>query len=238
MLIALSGGVDSSYLLHAAKGCGADVRPYFVKTAFQPVTELLDAKRAADAAGVSLGVLYEDVLAEPEICANGADRCYHCKRFMFEKLISAAKAEGIETVIDGTNASDDADDRPGMRALAELNVRSPLRECGLGKADTRRAAEELGLHNWRKPPYSCLATRIMPGVTITAEGLAKAENAEKFLSGLGFSDFRVRLYHGAARIQVTQAQTERLIAMRGEILAGLSEFDAVMLDLQPREESV
>ena len=125
--LAFSGGADSSYLLYAARQAGAQVQPYFVKTAFQPQFELHDAQRLCDELGVELMVLYRDVLSHDEVCKNPADRCYHCKRVIFEALLEQAARDGYDVVLDGTNASDDAGDRPGMRALAELCVYSPLR---------------------------------------------------------------------------------------------------------------
>ena len=129
--LGFSGGVDSSYLLWAARQCGADVRPYYIKTAFQPEFEFEDAKRLCREIGAELTVLELDALSDPAVAANPADRCYHCKRNLFGTLAARALADGYTLLLDGTNASDDVGDRPGMRALRELSVRSPLRECGL-----------------------------------------------------------------------------------------------------------
>ena len=135
--LGFSGGVDSSYLLWSAKQCGADVRPYFIKTAFQPAFELEDARRLCRDVGAELTILELDALADEAVAENPADRCYHCKRNLFGTLTQRARADGYCLLLDGTNASDDAGDRPGMRALRELEVRSPLRECGLTKAEIR-----------------------------------------------------------------------------------------------------
>ena len=107
------------------------------------------------------------------MASNPPDRCYHCKRSLFTALLAAAKADGFPVVLDGSNASDDAGDRPGMRALRELEVRSPLRECGLTKSDVRRLAREAGLPVWDKPSYACLATRVPTGTAITREDLGR-----------------------------------------------------------------
>lgn len=171
--LGFSGGVDSSYLLWAARQCGADVRPYYIKTSFQPEFEFEDAKRLCREIGAELTVLELDALSDPAVAANPADRCYHCKRNLFGTLAARALADGYTLLLDGTNASDDAGDRPGMRALRELSVRSPLRECGLTKARIRALSRKAGLFTWDKPAYACLATRVPTGETITAEKLQK-----------------------------------------------------------------
>ena len=140
--IAFSGGVDSSYLLYAAVQCGADVHAYFAKTAFQPRFELDDARRLAESVGARLTVLELDALSSEDVARNPANRCYYCKQNIFGNLKRAAAEDGFTLILDGTNASDDAGDRPGMRALREMDVRSPLRECGLTKAEIRRLSHE------------------------------------------------------------------------------------------------
>lgn len=231
--LGFSGGVDSSYLLYAAKQAGADVRPYFAKTQFQPEVELEDAKRLAELVDIELTILPYDVL--PAAGFNPPDRCYYCKTALFGALVAQAKADGYDTIIDGTNASDDAGDRPGMKALQEMQVLSPLRLCGLTKQDIREKSREAGLFTWDKPSYACLATRFPAGVQITEEGLKKVEQAESALFDLGFTDFRVRVYHGAARIQLPKAQMERGLAMRQKILDKLRPlFEGVFLDLEGR----
>ena len=126
--LAFSGGVDSAYLLYAAKQLGAEVRAYYVKTAFQPQFELDDAKRLAEALHADMTVLLVDILSDTRVAANPANRCYFCKKSIFSSILHAASADGCTTLIDGTNASDDAGDRPGMQALRELKVYSPLRD--------------------------------------------------------------------------------------------------------------
>ena len=233
--LGFSGGVDSAYLLYAALENGAQVRPYFVKTAFQPQFELEDARRLCAQLGVELTVLELDILAVPRVGENPPDRCYFCKRALFGALRERALADGFSVLIDGTNASDDAGDRPGMRALRELEVRSPLRECGLTKDEVRRRSREAGLFTWDKPAYACLATRIPTGAPITKEDLEKVERAEGALHTLGFRDFRVRLFHGAARLQVTEEQLPLVLEQREAISSSLgAAFDGVLLDLKPR----
>lgn len=128
--LAFSGGVDSAYLLYAARACGAQVRAYYVQTAFQPAFEREDALRLVRELGAEMTVLPLDILDREEVCANPPQRCYHCKRAIFSAILQAAAADGFDLVIDGTNASDDAGDRPGMRALRELSVRSPCGSAG------------------------------------------------------------------------------------------------------------
>ena len=200
--LGFSGGVDSAYLLYAALDHGAQVRPYFIKTAFQPQFELEDARRLCAQLGVELTVVELDVLQIPGVAENPPDRCYHCKRALFGRLRQQAQADGYTVLIDGTNASDDAGDRPGMRALGELSVRSPLRECGITKAQVRALSKEAGLFTWDKPAYACLATRVPTGEAVTPETLRKVEAAEEALFSLGYSDLRVRVFHGAARLQL------------------------------------
>lgn len=233
--LGFSGGVDSSYLLYAGVQAGADIHPYYIKTAFQPQFELDDAERLCAQLGIPLTVLELDVLKNEAVTANPPDRCYHCKTALFGALSAQALADGYTLLLDGTNASDDAGDRPGMRALKELHVCSPLRECGLTKAEIRRLSREAGLFTWDKPAYACLATRIPSGDAITAEKLLATERAEAFLFSLGLTDFRVRNYRGAARLQFPEAQLNAVLAHRAEILQELKkDYPAVLLDLEVR----
>ena len=233
--LGFSGGVDSAYLLYAGVKARADIRPYFIKTAFQPAFELADAKKLAEGLGVEVTVLELDALADPRVAANPADRCYYCKQNLFRTLKDRAIADGYPVLLDGTNASDEAGDRPGMRALAELSVRSPLRECGLTKAEIRARSREAGLFTWDKPAYACLATRVPAGETITADILARVEGAEDALFRLGYTDFRVRVFHSAARLQLPRGQMERAVREAEAIQAALKPyFTPILLDLEGR----
>lgn len=235
--IAFSGGVDSAYLLYAALRCGAQVKAYYVKTAFQPQFELDDARRLAAELGAEMTVLQVDVLCREEVVTNPANRCYFCKKVLFRTITDAAKSDGFDLLLDGTNASDDASDRPGMRALQELAVRSPLRECGLTKAEIRERSRKAGLFTWDKPAYACLATRISTGERITREKLARTEAAEGYLAGLGLRDFRVRSLGDTAKLQVTAADLRTVLENRERILAALkTAYDGVLLDLEVRHE--
>ncbi|WP_297209174.1 ATP-dependent sacrificial sulfur transferase LarE [uncultured Flavonifractor sp.] len=233
--VAFSGGADSALVLWAARQYGREVGAYYVHTAFQPAFELADARRLAAELEVPLKVVEVDVLAVPEAAANGPGRCYYCKRTLFSALRQAAEADGYTVLLDGTNASDDAGDRPGMQALRELEVRSPLRECGLTKDQVRQLSRQAGLFTWDKPAYACLATRVPTGTAITAETLARVERGEEVLFRLGFTDFRLRLLGDAARVQVPADQLERAARLNQEITRGLAaDFSAVLLDLQGR----
>lgn len=235
--LAFSGGVDSAYLLYAALKYGAQVRAYYVKSAFQPQFELDDALRLSAELGADMKVLDADILSDSQIAANPANRCYFCKNVIFKAIIEAAAEDGFSILMDGTNASDNADDRPGMQALRELAVCSPLRECGLTKAEIRSLSKEAGLFTWDKPAYACLATRIPTGECITMEKLQRTEWAEDRLFSAGFTDFRVRMMGNAARIQLSELQLPLLLSKRSEILAEFKKhYSAVLLDLEVRGE--
>ncbi len=233
--LGFSGGVDSSYLLYAAVQCKADVQAYFIKTAFQPAFELEDARRLAQQVGAKLTVIEHDVLNNDAVTENPGNRCYYCKTALFGLLKERAIQDGYTVLMDGTNASDDASDRPGMKALKEMEVRSPLRECGLTKAEIRQRSREAGLFTWDKPAYACLATRIPTGTKLTAEMLERVEQAEGELFQMGFQDFRVRVFHDAARLQFPDKDVLRAVEQREEIRKRLSPwFETVLLDLKGR----
>lgn len=233
--VAFSGGADSAYLLYAAVKAGANVKAYYVKTAFQPQFELEDAKKLAGELGTPMQVLPLDILCDQAVKANPPDRCYHCKKRIFSAIRAAAAQDGFSVLLDGTNASDNAGDRPGIRALKELSVRSPLREAGLTKAEIRRLSKEAGLFTHDKPAYACLATRIPTGETITAEKLCRTEWAETYLAGLGLRDFRVRTMGNTAKLQVRASDLNLVVTHREQITAELGKaYEGVLLDLEVR----
>lgn len=233
--IAFSGGVDSAYLLYAAIDAGADVCAYYVRSPFQPQFELEDAKKLAIQLNAKMRILDVDVLSCQEVTANPKNRCYFCKTRIFSAIQSAAAQDGFEILLDGTNASDDAGDRPGMQAIRELNVRSPLRECGLTKTEIRRRSKEAGLFTWDKPAYACLATRVPTGTAITGDILEMTERAENYLFSLGFSDFRVRYIDGNAKLQVKQDQLSLVLQHRERIVRELKQYyKSITLDLEVR----
>ena len=235
LALAFSGGDDSAYLLAEAVRCGADVRAYYVKSQFQPEFEREDARRLAKTIGADLTEIRADVLSDETIASNPADRCYHCKQLIMGTILRSAKAEGYELVCDGTNASDDVSDRPGFRALGEMGVRSPLRECGITKEEIRQRARDLGLDVWDKPAYACLATRIGAGERITADKLRITEEAESRIYDMGFRDFRVRMRGGDALVQIAADQHADALKRGIEIRKALADlYGNVRIDPEPR----
>lgn len=227
--LAFSGGADSSYLFYAAVSCGADLKAYFVKTQFQPLFELHNAVRTAEWLEQGLEIINLDALEDPVIKTNPADRCYHCKKHIFGAILEHAEKDRMRLVIDATNASDDPSDRPGMKALAEMGIVSPLRLCGIDKHEVRRLSKEAGLWTWDLPSNSCLATRIPIGTEITAAELHTVEMTEDQLHGLGLRDIRVRSFGNKARLEVTDTEEEFLNEHEEEIenilLAHYSEVE-------------
>ncbi len=233
--IAFSGGVDSSYLLYAAKKYAKEFCAYYANSEFQPAFEKEDARRLAKELGSPLKILDLSILQVRQVCENPIDRCYYCKTAIFTAITKAAAEDGFSVILDGTNASDDVGSRPGVKALRELSVLSPLQTCGLSKDMIRAASHEAGLFTWDKPAYACLATRIKTGEEITAEKLSKVEASEAFLFDLGFSDFRVRTECGKAKIQLREKDLPLLLEMRQRILEKLTcYYDSVVLDLEVR----
>ena len=207
-----------------------------MKSEFQPRFELEDAFRLAEELGADMQVLEVDILCDATVTANPADRCYHCKKVLFSHILKAAKADGFSVLLDGTNASDEASDRPGMRAISELSVRSPLWECGLTKSKIRQLSKDAGLFTYDKPAYACLATRIPTGEEITAAKLQRTERAEAYLSQLGFRDFRVRCQGDTAKIQIRETNLSLLIQHREVILKELKQYyTSIVLDLEVRK---
>ena len=215
--LAFSGGVDSAFLLYAGMRWGKRLKAYYVRSPFQPEFEYRDALRLARELNAELEVIPKNVLDHGEVTANPPDRCYHCKKVIFSPIAEKAREDGFSVLLDGTNASDREDDRPGMRALRELSHKA-------------------GLFTWDKPSYACLATRIPTGMPITEDLLARTEWAEAYLSALGFRDFRVRTMGSAARLQLTAQDFPRLLERRAEITAELKKrYAAVLLDLEERK---
>lgn len=233
--IAFSGGVDSAYLLYEASKHAKNAAVYFVKTEFQPEFELSDARRLAEELSVRLEVINLSVLADEEIRANPPRRCYFCKKQVFSNIQERARQDGFSLILDGSNTDDDPAQRPGMKALEEMKVRSPLREAGLSKADIRRLSREAGLFTWNKPSYSCLATRVPTGCELQKDILEKIERGEGALMALGFDNFRLRWRSGAAKLELTAEQMPMALEKREEIIAAIGgDFTEISLDLKSR----
>lgn len=235
--VALSGGVDSAVLLYFAKQYANRVKAYYVDSAFTPRFEYEDALKIAETLGAEIEVLSADVLSDSEVTANTAQRCYYCKKRIFKIICDAAGKDGFDCVLDGTNASDDTSDRPGVKALTEFGVRSPLRECAYKKRDIRELARKIGLHVSDKPSYACLATRIPTGTRITAELLSKTEAAENGLREMGFENFRVRYLSGSAKLEFGKKEFDLFSQNRNKIITLLSPYyDNVYLGLRERND--
>lgn len=222
--IAFSGGVDSAFLLYCAKECGADVTAYYVKSAFQPQFEFEDAKRIASELEIPLKIIETNILDYDEVRRNDPLRCYYCKRRIFSQIKAQAKSDGYSVILDGTNASDNSGDRPGMKALEELKVLSPLRLCGYTKDEIRKQAKNAGLFVWNKPAYACLATRIKPNEEIIPNALNFVEKAEMFMMNLGFKNIRVRVSQNEATIILKDNNQELLKEKRNIIEKEFSQY--------------
>lgn len=225
LAVAFSGGVDSTYLLHEAVKAGkGKVTALIMKTPSVPERELDEAVTFCKSRGISFFVLPADPFSAAGFRENGRDRCYICKHFLFSALLEKAKEEGIPFVADGTNADDRKEFRPGLRALKELDIRSPLAEAGLTKKEIRELSEKEGLPTWNKPSFSCLATRFPYGEELTVEKLRRTEAAENLLADLGFTQRRVRVHGDLARIEVLPAEIPLLLERRDMISARLEEL--------------
>jgi len=237
VLVAFSGGVDSTLLLAAAHDAlGERVLAVTAVSPTLPTPDMTAAKEVAAQLGVRWITLQTDELADPCFRANTPDRCYFCKKALFAKLVDLARREKLSCVIDGANADDLADYRPGMKAARELGVRSPFIELGIGKDAIRRLARERGLPAWERPSSACLASRIPYGETITVERLERISRAEDALRALGFRQVRVRDHGTVARIEVGRDELEKLLgaAMREAAVDACKKagYLYVTLDLQ------
>lgn len=225
LAVAFSGGVDSTYLLHEAVKAGKEkVTALIMKTPSVPERELDEAVTFCKSRDISFFVLPADPFSAAGFRENGRDRCYICKHFLFSALLEKAKEEGIPFVADGTNADDRKEFRPGLRALKELDIRSPLAEAGLTKKEIRELSEKEGLPTWNKPSFSCLATRFPYGEELTVEKLRRTEAAENLLAELGFTQRRVRVHGNLARIEVLPAEIPLLLERRDMISSRLEEL--------------
>jgi uncharacterized protein len=235
VVVACSGGLDSSLLLAAAQlALGERVLALTVVTPYMATDEIAEARELTARLGVRHQVL--ELPMPVEIADNPPDRCYLCKRALFAELKSVATGEGFAWLADGSNRDDLADYRPGRRALRELEIRRPLLEADLGKAEIRRYARALNLSVWDKPASACLLTRLPHDTDIDLGVLRRVEAAERALRGLGFGAVRVRCHDDLARIEVDRADLSRLLddSLGGEVVVALTGcgFRYVTLDLQ------
>lgn len=236
--IAFSGGVDSTFLLRVASEVLQDkCIAVTISSALIPSKELIEARAFAENLGVKYLVLDVDEFATEGFKENPPNRCYICKKAIFSKVLDLAKAQGVEFVCEGSNVDDESDYRPGMKAIEELNVKSPLREAGLTKTEIRALSKKYKLPTWNKPSYACLASRIPYGEIITREKLKLVENAEGYLHDIGFTQVRVRLHGNLARLELTETDYDRIFdkALREDINNKLKALGIayVAIDLMP-----
>ena len=232
--VAFSSGVDSTFLLKVAhEELGERVVAVTARSHSFPKREQDEAAAFCVREGIRQVVVDSEELAIPGFQQNPTNRCYLCKKELFTKILEIARAEGLSAVAEGSNMDDLGDYRPGLQAIQELGIRSPLREAELTKADIRALSRAMGLPTWNKPSFACLASRFPYGEEITEERLARVEQAEQFLMDLGFEQVRVRSHGDLARIELCSADIPKAVEQREKIHAALKEFGFayVALDL-------
>jgi uncharacterized protein len=206
VLVAYSGGTDSTFLLKVASNILVD-KAIAVTARSETYTarEFQEAKQNAEIIGAKHITVHTNELDDPNFASNPSDRCYYCKKELFTKLYELAKQHGLSYVIDGSNCDDERDFRPGMKAAAEFRVRSPLKEAGFTKEEIRTLSKNMNLPTWDKPPLPCLSTRFPYGTPITREKVLRVASAEEYLTGFGIRQLRVRDHGDIARIEVQRA---------------------------------
>lgn len=218
-VVAYSGGTDSTLLAVLAKrALGKNHLAVTASSQTYTAGELASARAVARRYGLNHAVVATDELRDPLFAANPTDRCYHCKRHLLETVAAIAQRRGIRCILDGTNADDAGDYRPGRKAALEFGVKSPLLEAGLTKADIRRISKRLGLPTWSKPANACLASRVPYGTRIDTETLDRIGKAERALARMGFTQYRVRHHGEIARIELPPADLAKAVRHRARIL--------------------
>ncbi len=235
VLVAYSGGVDSTFLLKVAKDVlGKNILAITADSPTYPQDELIFSRQTARRLGVRHKVIRTSEDKNPRFSANPQNRCYYCKKELFSRLKKIAGQEKIKFVIDASNISDQSDFRPGSMAKKELGVRSPLAEAGFTKQDIRQESKKLKLATWQKPSLACLASRIPYGTKITPAILSRIEKAENIIKGLGFSQVRVRHYNGLCRIEVDKQGLPKLLAKKNLFVEKLKTlgYNYITVDLE------
>ncbi len=237
VLVAFSGGVDSSVITSLAKEVCEEVLAVTANSNTFPEDEILNAEKVAKELGIKWKIIEIDELANDKFAENPPIRCYYCKKELMNELLNIVQAENFDLIIDGTNASDLHDHRPGILALKELKVKSPLAEAGITKKEIRQIAKDRGISVWQRPSMACLSSRFPYGERITAEKLKMVENAERFIrNSYDIKILRVRYYNGLARIEVGKEEIKRVLSEKRfyEILNYLKNlgFKYVTLDLE------
>ncbi|MBR2258780.1 MAG: ATP-dependent sacrificial sulfur transferase LarE [Blautia sp.] len=211
--VAFSGGVDSTFLLKAAyEALGNRVIAVTAVSGLFPKREMDEASVFCRSLGIRQVLSPSDELKIEGFAQNPKNRCYICKKDLFTKIRQIAAENGAAYVVEGSNLDDNGDYRPGLLAIAELGIKSPLRDCGFWKRDIRVLSRHLGLPTWEKPSFACLASRFVYGETITGEKLSMVEQAEQFLIDLGFRQMRVRIHGTMARIELLPADFSKIIS--------------------------
>jgi uncharacterized protein len=236
VVIAYSGGVDSTFLLQAAVDClGAqNVLACIAAGPSLPAEQFESAVKIAKDMGISPKVVCQSEMSDQAYQQNRADRCYHCKKHLMSDLLEIAKSKGYDCVMSGNNFDDNSDYRPGNKAAKELGIVSPLAQAGLTKDEIRQLSRELGLPTADIPASPCLASRVAYGLEITAERLGQVERAEEFLKSLGFIEFRVRHHGTIVRIEVRLEDLPKILQFRKEIVEKIKGqgFKFISLDLE------
>ena len=234
-LVAYSGGVDSTFLLKIAKDVlGDNVLAVTAVSATYPKEELASSKKTASNLNARHKIIRTGELDSEKFVSNPKNRCYFCKKELFEKLRGIARQNRLDFVLDASNASDRMDVRPGSLAARELGVRSPLSEAGMTKQDIRRESRKLKLPTWDKPSLACLASRIPYGSRISIPVLSRINEGERYLKKIGFSQVRLRHYNDMCRIEVDDRQIPMLIKKRGAIVERLKRlgYNYVTMDME------
>ena len=235
LAVAFSGGVDSTYLVYKThEVLGENALAVTIRSQVLIDEDFEWTKDFCKDKGIKQVVIDCDVFDSEQFENNPPDRCYYCKKMDFAAIVKAAAEQGITVVADGSNVDDTGDYRPGMRAMFELGIVSPLKEAGLTKNNIRQLSKEAGLPTWDKPAAACLASRFAYGEKITTEGLVRVANAEKFIRDLGFKGIRVRVHGSLARIEVAPEDKGRFLTKADEVTTRLKElgFTYVTMDLR------
>jgi len=234
--VAFSSGVDSTFLLHAAKDAlGDKVIAVTATSCSFPERELKEAKAFCEQNGIRQYIIESEELSIEGFSQNPKNRCYLCKHELFEKIKKVAYEHGIAEVAEGSNLDDNGDYRPGLKAVKELGIKSPLREIGFTKSEIRKLSKEFNLPTWEKQSFACLSSRFPYGDTITEEKLKRVDKAEQLLLDLGFNQLRVRIHNDVARIELDPSQFDKFMEenVRLEVYRKFKEygFSYVALDV-------
>lgn len=238
-LIAYSGGTDSAFLIKVAHDTLGENATAVTKTSpAYPKEELNDAKKIAKQTGIKHIIIPSKPCDIRNLEKNPKDRCYHCKKQLYKDLKQIAKKQNIKNILDGTNYDDKKSKRPGMQAIRELNIKTPLKDAKLTKKDILRLSKKMNLNTWDKPSFACLATRFPPEIKITNQNLKKLEKAENLIRTLGIKQLRVRYHDNLARIEITRKDIPKLLKQSKKITSAFKKlgFTYITLDMESLKE--